>query len=212
MTINIMIKYLIHILLLIPLLGNCQNFNMENSFGFYIGISSSDIKSGSEIKPYMLLVLRKNFYAINFNQLEAERMVAYSDDIIGPKWDYKCSMSIFMDNSFLIKSNNFYFILQRIDSLTLKIEGTTFTQYIGDTLYRVSSTRYNGDFLDNGWAYLPYSCSSMGEEIYILNYYLSFPQMPVWYYWNIETNSHIYRSDSLHIHPLIKKIKKKLEK
>ena len=197
--------------LLFPFLGNCQNFNMENMYGYYIGISLSNIKNKFEIKHYMVLALEKNFYAINFNQLGDQKTMAYSDDIIGLKWDYKCTAKVLSNNHLQIQSKNFYFNLKMIDSLTLKIEGSTYLQYIGDTLYRVSARRYNGDLLDNGWAYLPYYNQNGAEEIYVLNSYLDYPQAPVWYYYNLEANRRIYIPDSLYFHPLTKKIRSRIK-
>ena len=185
-------KYILQVLLLVPLIGNCQNFNIDNLYGYYIGISTSEIKNQSEIKHYMVLELTKNSYAINFNQLGDQRTFAYTDDIIAFKWDYQCTLSVLPDNSFQIKSNNFYFTLRSIDSLTLKIEGSTYLQYIGDTLYRVSARRFKGDYLANGWEYMPFYSQSSGDEIYILNSHLEYPQTPVWHYYNLEPFSHTY--------------------
>jgi len=175
---------LLQIVLFFPLLVNCQTFILDNYYGYYIGISLSDLQNPDKLKYYMLLTLEKNFCALSFNQLGDEKFIPLSDDIMCYNWDYKCKLTTLPDNRLQIQSNNFYFTLKTIDSLRLKIENSTYLQYIGDTIYRVTGQTYKGDQLANGWSYIPAYNPSLGESIWGLNYYIDYPEKPVWYFYN----------------------------
>lgn len=200
----------LQILLFLHFLGTCQNLNLNDYYGYYIGISNQDIKSQYDLKYYMLLTLQKGFCGINFNQPGEEKWMRMSDDIIAPHWAYQCSVIAIPDNQFKIESKSFFFSLKSIDSLRLKIENSTFTQYIGDTIYRITARKYKDDELYYSWSYFPVFVTSLGENIWRLNDKIMYPDKPVWYFINFITDYRTILPDSLFSHPLTKKIKNRL--
>jgi hypothetical protein len=205
-------KLVLQLLLFFPLLVNCQTFDFDKYYGDYIGILSSEIKNPDRLKHYMLLSLEKNFCGINFNQLEDQKFIPLTNDITCYNWNYKCKLTALLDNRLQIQSTNFYFTLEAIDSLRLIIKNSTYLQYVGDTIYRVTCHRYKGDPLSSGWSYLPAYNQSLGESIWGLNYYIDYPEKPVWYFYNFETNNRTFVPDSLFSHPLTQKIRNKIKK
>ena len=201
-------KFVLQILLWLPFAGMCQTIYLNDYYGYYIGISQKEIKSTDQLKYYMLLTLCKNFCGVDFNQPGGKKWIAVTDDIIAPYWANHCEISNNANNQIQIQSDTFFFSLRPIDTLMLKIENSSFKEYVGDTLYRVSGRRYNDTMIWSGWTYCPVFNPNGGEEWWRLNENIIYPYKPVWYYWYSQT----IISDSLFNHPLTKKIRKKLLK
>ncbi len=195
---------------LFSLISLSQTLSLENYYGIYMGIDTSDIYGFGEVKKDLILSIEKNQFELEFNQLDNKKWFHLTPDINAPKWDYSGNLTILEDNLIRLRSGNLFFDLKVIDSLRLKIVISNKQNFINDTLYRVSGRRYIGESFLSDWTYYPNS-SILGETIWFSDYYITYPVNPVWYYNDYAKGTHVIIKDSLYSNPLTKKIRKEIK-
>jgi hypothetical protein len=184
---------------------------MQNIIGYYVDIKNNKVQ--------FTLWIDKDTFAIDLNvKLKGfikKEMDQYYGDIVNPIPDFSGDVVLRSDTITLHTISGKLFTLKIIDSLMMKVIGTSLITFKYDTLYRISSHK---DILVK----MQDLCINALQDIWIFTFYKDKSSYPCFGYsdiedsillpinpmWNFfDTNNRVIRQsmDSLQLHPLTRK-------